>query len=198
MNRPLLLSTCLLALLTAVGCSESASGIADAAGPATRPAGESAAGDVIIIPEQPKSLTREDWQRMLDDKAFAILREDGTERAHTSPLNKEKREGVFHCAGCGNALYASGTKFESGTGWPSFYKPVSDAAVQEKDDTRYGMVRTELECARCDGHLGHVFPDAPQTPTGLRHCINGAAMVFVPEGQDIQTVLAAYRAKVAE
>ncbi len=111
-----------------------------------------------------------------------VLRKHGTERAGTSPLDAEKRRGAFVCAGCGQELFASDTKFESGTGWPSFYAPIAQA-VGTTTDRSFFMTRTEVHCARCGGHLGHVFPDGPP-PTGQRYCMNGAAMRFEPEGPD--------------
>ena len=119
-----------------------------------------------------------EWRAALDPMAFKVLREHATERAGTSPLNHEKREGMFHCAGCGTPLFESATKFESGTGWPSFTAPV-EANVGEREDHSFFMRRVEVHCAACGGHLGHVFPDGPQ-PTGLRYCINGAALEFRP------------------
>ena len=120
-----------------------------------------------------------DWKKQLTPEQFKVLREHGTERAGTSPLNAEKRKGTFICAGCGNPLFASDTKFESGTGWPSFYRPL-EGGVGTTTDRSWFMVRTEVHCARCGGHLGHVFDDGPP-PTGLRYCMNGVAMNFVPE-----------------
>ena len=117
-----------------------------------------------------------DWQKELDPLQHHVLRNHGTERPFTSPLNNEKRRGLFHCAGCGEALFDSGTKYESGSGWPSFWAPV-EGAVGTTTDTSHFMTRTEVHCAKCGGHLGHVFPDGPQ-PTGLRYCMNGAAMKF--------------------
>jgi peptide-methionine (R)-S-oxide reductase len=121
----------------------------------------------------------EDWRRRLTPEQFRVLREHGTERAGTSPLNEEKRTGKFHCAGCGRALFSSDTKFESGTGWPSFWAP-AEGAVATRVDRTHGMTRTEVHCAGCGGHLGHVFPDGPQ-PTGLRYCMNGVALGFEPD-----------------
>ena len=123
--------------------------------------------------------TNEEWEETLSSSQFHVLREHGTERAGTSPLNQEKRPGTFYCAGCGHALFGSSTKFESGTGWPSFWAPL-DAAVETTDDRSHFMTRTEVHCARCGGHLGHVFRDGPR-PTGLRYCMNGVAMMFEPE-----------------
>ena len=116
---------------------------------------------------------------MLWPEQFRGLREVGTERAGASPLNQEKREGVFVCAGCGQPLYPSGTKFESDTGWPSFYAPLPEA-VETSEDRAFFMTRTEVHCAKCGGHLGHVFEDGPR-PTGERYCMNGAAMRFEPK-----------------
>ncbi len=120
--------------------------------------------------------TEEQWRDELSPEEFYVLRKEGTERPGSSPLNKEKRKGTFICAGCDLPLFESSTKFESGTGWPSFYKPIENH-VTEKVDRSLGMVRTEVECARCGGHLGHVFNDGPE-PTGLRYCINGVALDF--------------------
>lgn len=121
--------------------------------------------------------TESEWREQLTPEQFYVLREHGTERAGTSPLNAEKRDGMFKCAGCGNELFPADTKFESGTGWPSFFKPVDDGAVTEHKDRSFFMVRTEVRCADCGGHLGHVFNDGPN-PTGLRYCMNGVALDF--------------------
>jgi len=120
--------------------------------------------------------TDAEWRALLTPDQYAVLREQGTERAFTSPLDHEKRSGTFACAGCGNPLFSSKTKFDSGTGWPSFYKPLPNA-VGEENDTTLGMLRTEVHCRRCGGHLGHVFDDGPP-PTGLRYCMNGVALTF--------------------
>lgn len=127
----------------------------------------------------PAVISDEEWRRRLSPDAYKVLRKHGTERAGTSPLNAEKRKGTFVCAGCGQPLFASDTKFESGTGWPSFWAPI-EGAVETKSDRSWFMVRTEVHCARCEGHLGHVFDDGPR-PTGLRYCMNGVAMGFTPE-----------------
>jgi peptide-methionine (R)-S-oxide reductase len=126
-----------------------------------------------------RSLSDADWRKRLTPDQYMILRRHGTERAGTSPLNKEKRKGTFVCAGCDLPLFSSDTKFESGTGWPSFYQPLPNA-VATKSDRSFFMTRTEVHCARCLGHLGHVFDDGPP-PTGLRYCMNGVAMKFIPE-----------------
>jgi peptide-methionine (R)-S-oxide reductase len=118
----------------------------------------------------------EEWRKQLDPQQYSVLRKHSTERAFTSPLNNEKRHGSFVCAGCGTPLFDSATKFESGTGWPSFWQPLPDG-VGTTTDRSFFMTRTEVHCAKCGGHLGHVFPDGPQ-PTGERYCMNGAAMKF--------------------
>ena len=120
----------------------------------------------------------EEWQGSLSPSQYQVLRGHGTEMRNSSPLNKEKRAGVFQCAGCGQSLFVSDTKFESGTGWPSFDRPI-DGAVGTTVDRSHFMTRTEVHCSRCGGHLGHVFDDGP-TETGLRYCMNGAAMSFQP------------------
>jgi peptide-methionine (R)-S-oxide reductase len=120
--------------------------------------------------------TEEEWRSLLTAEQYAVLRQQATERAFSSPLDHEKRNGVFACAGCDLDLFSSKTKFDSGTGWPSFWKPLSNA-VKETRDASLGMVRTEVHCRRCGGHLGHVFDDGPR-PTGLRYCMNGVALVF--------------------
>jgi peptide-methionine (R)-S-oxide reductase len=122
----------------------------------------------------------EDWRQSLTPDQFHVLREHGTEPRGSSPLNHEKRAGTFRCAGCGEPLFDSDTKFESGTGWPSFFAPKSGDAVATTVDRSYGMTRTEVHCPKCGGHLGHVFPDGPQ-PTGLRYCMNGVALAFEPK-----------------
>ncbi len=120
----------------------------------------------------------DEWRRLLKGQAYNVLRHHGTERPYSSPLNLEKRAGTFHCAGCDLLLFSSETKYESGTGWPSFYRPLANA-VGTKTDRSLLMTRTEVHCRRCGGHLGHVFEDGPK-PTGLRYCMNGVAMTFVP------------------
>ena len=122
--------------------------------------------------------TPEEWRKLLTPEQYAVLREQDTERAFTSPLNNEHRTGTFACAGCDLPLFDSKTKFDSGTGWPSFYEPIKDAVLKDTD-TSFGMVRDEVHCRRCGGHLGHVFDDGPP-PTGLRYCINGVSLKFIP------------------
>jgi peptide-methionine (R)-S-oxide reductase len=121
----------------------------------------------------------EEWKKQLSPLAFEVARQEGTERAFTSPLNDEHGDGLFRCVCCSTALYDSATKFESGTGWPSFYQPIARENVVEHEDTSFFMTRTAISCALCDAHLGHVFPDGPK-PTGLRYCMNGVALTFVP------------------
>ena len=126
----------------------------------------------------PVTHTDEEWRKLLTPEQFAVLRENGTERPFTSPLLEEHRRGTFICAGCDQDLFLSSTKFDSGTGWPSFWAPI-DKAVAQEEDVSFGMVRDAVHCSRCGGHLGHVFDDGPQ-PTGLRYCMNGVALGFKP------------------
>ncbi len=147
------------------------------------------------IPDDPRNLTDEEWQALLSDQEYRILRRAGTERAGTGRyLNHDATQGgAFHCVGCGQKLYDASHKFHSGCGWPSFFQEVENGAITLHEDTSHGMLRTEMRCSRCDGHLGHVFRDAPDQPTGLRHCVNGDILVLVPEGADIEAVFAAHR-----
>jgi len=136
----------------------------------TKPAGEA-----------PMATSDEDWQARLSPKQYEVLRGHGTEMRGSSPLNTEKRDGTFRCAGCGQPLFSSDAKFESGTGWPSFHTPI-EGAVDTTVDRSHFMVRTEVHCRSCGGHLGHVFDDGPR-PTGQRYCMNGVAMTFEPSGK---------------
>ncbi len=122
-----------------------------------------------------------EWRTQLSPESYDVTRKHGTERAFTSPLNAEKRAGMFSCICCGKDLFTSEAKFESGTGWPSFYQPSQDDAVATTTDRSFFMKRTEVHCADCEAHLGHIFPDGPK-PTGLRYCINGAALAFKEKG----------------
>ncbi len=124
--------------------------------------------------------TEAEWRKELSSEEFYVLREEGTERAFTSPLNKEYGEGIYKCAGCGTPVFESEHKFDSGTGWPSFDRAI-EGSVAYSTDSKLGYTRTEEHCATCGGHLGHVFNDGPQETTGKRHCINGVAVEFVPE-----------------
>jgi peptide-methionine (R)-S-oxide reductase len=141
--------------------------------------GLGSASAIAAEPEKFEVMRSDDeWRKRLSAQQYKVLRHEGTEPPFTSPLNKEHRAGIFSCAGCELDLFSSKTKFESGTGWPSFYQPI-DKAVAERKDSSFGMTRTEVHCRRCGGHLGHVFNDGPK-PTGLRYCMNGLAMVFKP------------------
>lgn len=132
-----------------------------------------------VVVHFPVQRTDEEWRRLLTPEQYSVLRRSATERPFSSPLDREKRRGTFSCVGCEQELFSSKTKFESGTGWPSFWAPIAAAAIGTERDTAFGMVRTAVHCSRCGGHLGHVFDDGPK-PTGLRYCMNGVAMSFAP------------------
>ena len=138
---------------------------------------EHVAGNATVRSEMTEK-TATDWQAILTPEQFHVLREHGTEHRGSSPLLQEKRAGTFRCAGCGQPLFSSDTKYESGTGWPSFYRPI-EGAIGTTTDRSHGMTRVEVHCANCGGHLGHVFPDGP-APTGDRYCMNGVALKFEP------------------
>jgi peptide-methionine (R)-S-oxide reductase len=141
------------------------------------PSAETGVYDLVEFDGQKITHTEEVWKKLLTPDQFYILREAGTERAYTGALTNNHEEGVYYCAACGLALFHSKAKFESGTGWPSFYEPIYKKNVTEKVDNSLGETRTEVLCSRCGGHLGHVFDDGPQ-PTGLRYCMNSAALKF--------------------
>jgi len=134
------------------------------------------------MPNDKVELTEAQWREKLTAEEFRVLREHGTEPAFRNEYHDFKGKGYYVCAGCGNLLFSSETKYNSGTGWPSFYQPVSEDAVDTTTDTSHGMVRTEVHCNRCGGHLGHVFRDGPR-PTGLRYCINSTSLNFIPAEQ---------------
>jgi len=159
--------------VTIGGITLGALAVAGAAALRWRGGGANAATETFEVTHTP-----EEWHELLTPQQYAVLREADTERPFTSPHNKEKRKGVFACAGCDLPLFSSEAKFESGTGWPSFYEPI-EGAVEKDTDYTFGLVREEVHCRRCGGHLGHVFNDGPK-PTGLRYCINGVALKFIP------------------
>ncbi len=150
--------------------------------------------DPALDPDvDPRALSDADWRAILDPMEYQVLRQSGTERAGTGRYLQDPGPGAFHCAGCGQRLYGAEHKFHSGCGWPSFFDSVAPGALTLHRDRSLFMVRTEMRCSRCDGHLGHIFDDAPHMPTGQRHCVNGTAILHVPAGQDPVAVFAAHR-----
>ncbi len=138
--------------------------------------------DELPEPGETVNKTDDEWAELLTPQQYRVLRESGTERAFTGAYHDHHGDGVYHCAGCGAPLYSSTDKFDSGTGWPSYTRAVAEARVETTEDTTHGMVRTEMHCGSCGGHLGHIFPDGP-APTGMRHCVNSASLIFVPENE---------------
>jgi peptide-methionine (R)-S-oxide reductase len=151
-----------------------------------------------VIPQDPKQLTDGQWRAFLSPLEFRVLRQSATEYPGTGRyLDDDAAEGgAYHCVGCGHALYPATNKFHSGCGWPSFFEEVNDGAITRHEDTSHGMTRVEMRCANCDGHLGHIFEDAPDQPGGKRHCVNGAALLLVAEDADLAEAMAAHRARV--
>jgi peptide-methionine (R)-S-oxide reductase len=177
-----------IGLAALAGCGTQREEPAATTEPNVAPAKPDAAAEPAITdppPTQPEKIVKSDeqWKQELTPEQYRILRQAGTERAFSHPFHDTKKKGIYKCAGCGAELFRSNEKFSSGCGWPSFYDPATNDAIIERPDTSHGMVRTEVICARCEGHLGHVFNDAPNQPTGLRYCINGAALVHVPADQ---------------
>jgi len=197
----------LLALLIIVGCAqespynEQTAEIDPAMNePEPTPPNPSPDGGLDAAANEKIELTDEQWRRLLSDEEFYVLRRSGTERAGTGRYLDHGKEdkGAYHCVGCGNYLYDAKHKFHSGCGWPSFNQEVGPGAITEYKDTSHGMVRVEMRCARCDGHLGHIFDDGFDQPTGLRHCVNGVSLIFVPQGEKPADVIRKHREQYAD
>lgn len=156
------------------------------------------AGPFALQSDGKVKLTDEQWRAILSTEEYYVLRQSGTEYAFTGRYLNNKDKGAYHCVGCGNKLYDAKHKFHSGCGWPSFFQEIENGSITTITDRSLGMTRTEMRCARCDGHLGHIFADAPDQPTGLRHCVNGTALIFIPKDADIKEVFREHRAKYAD